>query len=176
MTWSRILAPTALVLLWAAPGRAQVVDPIRVFVFAEMESPLRADVEVPVFLPPRHPVPRDPDRYYFEVDRAPDAVAGLRRRLNREEYADSVLVVESRGQADMYLEVVATSRISFLGSWRDPGIAIIRVTIRNHDYTTDFIGERRGVLRSPAFALAGQLTRWIDGNYAMIQRLIYGLP
>ena len=71
---------------------------------------------------------------------------------------------------------MATSRGSLSTAWlRNDGIRVICVSIRNNRYTTDFTGERRGVLRTPAFSLAGQLTRWIERNYATLQRLIYGL-
>ena len=163
-----------LALLWTAPGGAQdaAVDPIRVYVFAAAES-IRGEVQV--FLPPRHPVPRDPDPYYFEAVQARQAVEALRRRLERKEDAGIVMVVPSRNQADLYLEVVATSHGSSAPSRpRNDNIMVIRVSILNHRYTTDFIGVRRGVLRPPPVGVAGQLTRWIESNYATLQRLIYG--
>ena len=177
--WKRTAACGALALAWAPPGGAQetAVDPIRAWVFAAPESTDGQNDEVVVRLPPRHPVPRDPDRYYFKADRGQRAAESLTRRLERPEYADTVLVVASRDQADMYLKVIATIRLGLMGlRQRDDGITVVRVFIRNHDYTTDFIGERRGAIRPPAFALAGQLTRWITSNYAMLQRLVYGLP
>ena len=84
-----------LALLWTAPGGAQdaAVDPIRVYVFAAAES-VRGEVQV--FLPPRHPVPRDPDPYYFDTDRGRAAAEALARRLERKEYAGVVMVVPSR--------------------------------------------------------------------------------
>ena len=167
-----------LALLWVMPGGAQDagVDPIRVYVFAAEEA-TDEDAQVAVHLPPRHPVPRDPDPYYFEADQGRQAAEALRRRLERKEVAEVVMVVPSRNQADVYLEVVATSRGSS-APWqpRNDGVMVIRVSIRNHHYTTDFIGIHRGILRPPVVGVAGQLTRWIESNYPTLQRLIYGLP
>lgn len=178
MPGTQTAAVGLLALLWVMPGGAQdaAVDPIRVYVFAAAEA-TDEDAQVAVHLPPRHPVPRDPDPYYFAADQARQAVEALRRRLERKEDAGIVMVVPSRNQADLYLEVVATSHGSSAPSRpRNDGIMVIRVSIRNHRYTTDFIGVRRGVLRPPAVGVAGQLTRWIESNYSTLQRLIYGLP
>ncbi len=158
------------------PARAQdaTADPIRVWVFSAATS---VRDEVPVFLPPRHPVPRDPDPYYFEADRGRAAVTALVERLERKEYANVLMVVPARSQADLHLEAVATSRGSDMASRpRDDRILVVRLSIRHDSYTTDFIGERRGVLRTAAFDVAGQLKRWIESNYAILRRQADPMP
>ncbi len=53
---------------------------------------------------------------------------------------------------------------------REP-VMLLRLTIRNQVYTTDFLGTHLGLVRPPAFTVAQQVERFIEANFQALQQV-----
>ncbi|MDP7295539.1 MAG: hypothetical protein QGG24_09460, partial [Vicinamibacterales bacterium] len=113
---SLTLLATALVLLGSTPAAAQdgETDQIRVYVFCADERPDDAivDPKLPAGEWQLEPMTWGPtgNAYYFKHNQALYHVEQLARQLGRTDSRRELMeVVETREEADLFLEVVATS-------------------------------------------------------------------
>ncbi|MDP6373383.1 MAG: hypothetical protein QF634_12850 [Vicinamibacterales bacterium] len=193
---SLALLATALVLLGSASAAAQdgETDRIRVFVFCADERP--EDAVVDPKLPPGEwqlePMTWGPEgnSYYFKLNQALYHAEQLARQLGRTDSRRELMeVVETREEADLFLEVVATSvkgMIQGAGIRSGTGqtasssvttsaiqdVLIARLTIRNNVFTSDFLGTKVDALRTPAVTAAQQIEEFIKVNFDALRQAV----
>lgn len=194
-----VLLVSSVALLWAAPAAAQIpeANPIRIFLFcADESSDETIDVNIPAGEWQVEPMTWSPEgnTYTFSPSQGRNAVEQLARQLERtKERQQLMLIVESREQAEMFLEVVATevegtirgggifagggstAPSSVTTSARQP-VLLARLTVRNLVYTTDFLGTRVDALRTPAVVAASQIERWVEVNFQTLRQSMAGIP
>ena len=182
-----------LILIGAASSAAQNLeaDRIRVFVFCAEAAP--EDAVVDPKLPPGdwqlEPMHWGPEgnSYFFRLKQARYQVEQLNRQLQRTgSRRDMIELVETRDEADLFLEVVATSVKGMIqgaaihsGTGEHSGstvtttaiqdVLIARMTIRNNTFTSDFLGTKVDALRTPAFTAAAQIEEFIKVNLDALQ-------
>ena len=186
-----------LILIGAVSSAAQNLeaDRIRVFVFCAETAP--EDAVVDVKLPPGEwqlePMTWGPEGniYSFRLKQARYQVEQLNRQLQRTgSRRDMLEVVETRDEADLFLEVVATSvkgmiqgagifpsgtgqaSSSTVTTMAIQDVLIARMTIRNNVFTSDFLGTKVDGLRTPAFTAAAQIEEFIKINLDVLHQAI----
>ncbi len=185
-----------LILIGAASSVAQNLeaDRIRVFVFCAETAP--EDVIVDANLPPGEwqlePMTWGPEgnAYFFRIKQARYHVEQLNRQLQRTgSRRDLMEVVETRDEADLFLEVIATSvrgMIQGAGIHSGTGqassssvttmaiqdVLIARMTIRNNVFTSDFLGTKVDALRTPAVTTAAQIEEFVKANFDVLHQAI----
>lgn len=185
-----------LVLIGAASSAAQdgETDRIRIFVFCSETAP--DDALVDAKLPPGEwqlePMTWGPEgnSYYFDLKQGRYQVEQLNRQLQRTGSRRELMeVVETRDEADLFLEVVATS---VKGMIQGPGIhsgtgqassssvtttaiqdvLIARLGIRNNTFTSDFLGTKVDALRTPAVTAAAQVEEFVKANFDALRQAV----
>ncbi len=185
-----------LLLIGAVSSAAQNLeaDRIRVFVFCAETAP--EDAVVDAKLPPGEwqlePMTWGPEGniYSFRLKQARYQVEQLNRQLQRTgSRRDLMEVVETRDEADLFLEVVATSvkgMIQGAGIYSGTGqasssavttmaiqdVLIARMTIRNNVFTSDFLGTKVDGLRTPAVTAAAQIEEFVKTNFDVLHQAI----
>ena len=132
--------------------------------------------------------------YTYSPSQGRNAVEQLARQLQRTKERQRLMqVVESRYQAEMFLEVVATEvKATIKGGGIFPAgaggapssvttsafqdVLLARLTVRNQVYTTDFLGTRLDLLRTPAVTVASQIERWVKVNFQALRQAMAGIP
>ena len=112
--WVSVLLVSAVALVWTAPAAAQdpEADPIRIFIFCADESNDETiDVNIPAGEWQLEPGTWGPEgnTYTFSPSLGRNAVEQLARQLRRTKERQRLMeIVETRDQADLFLEIVAT--------------------------------------------------------------------
>ena len=185
----------SLVLIGAtASAQDQETDQIRVFVFCAESAP--EDALVDSQLPPGEwqlePMSWGPEgnSYYYDLKQARYHVEQLNRHLARTaSRRDLMEVVETRDEADLFLEVVATSvkgmiqgAAIYSGTGQSSAssvttsaiqdVLIARLAIRNNTFTSDFLGTKVDALRTPAFTTAAQIEEFVKDNFDALRQAV----
>ena len=176
----------------AQPSVAQDAEAplIRLHVFAMDQPTESVDPNLPAGAWKWEPFGRGPDPYAYSlnVDQAREAVTALRRELQRTARRRRLIaVVETRAEGDVFLQVIATEAngsikgagifprgaggapSSVTTTRREP-VMLLRLTIRNQVFSTDFLGTHLDLVRPPAFTVAQQVEEFVEDNYeALLQ-------
>lgn len=179
------------------PPEVEITEPIRVFVFVDDE---RSDV--PTALTQLGSGSTRTNSYAFNLNHGRQAVRTLEMQLQKNENRQQLMmVVPSRSQADLFVEIVATNRTytfsaesavsrgsafgssgwlgvsgSRVGHHRQERVIVAEVSVRNNDFSMRLFGRRRNsIVLSPSVILAAMLEEWIEKNHDGLLRVIYGL-
>ena len=164
-------------------------NPIRMHVSASEES--SGDRAVNVSLPdeaeqgfegshgtntdPGWNIPTHLREYYYDAKRGSEAVDSLKYELQRTSQARRLMrVMESREQANVFLAVVATEHGEREWRRRNRPVVVVRLSIRNHTYTTDFLGEFTDLVRPAAYEATDQIEQWVEDNYETLRQVFPG--